>query len=316
MTAPQKLRFTNTTPFRATGKSGSQYQIVWSRRGEEYVISVDGVEHSFANTKSEAVALANGIENEQLEVPSPTPQTFTREDYEDAAKTEDAACQRCYGQRHKLNCLARAHTTAAMLRFAAGLAVENERLKKALTNHLCPHDMADWMACAGGHFDACLVCQHDNGTEHTWLARAEKAEAALAALHAKVREVHGSLVKDGNDTARLPEDEAFCYRDAARRVDALLPPLPPAGRQAAAQPIGELETFVSKDRPRSASDSDWQDADAVARAVDVRTLGFTEPTDVLRGYRRMTAFKCTECGNLDYQGHKSGCSFAAGRQAE
>ncbi|MCR4374191.1 MAG: hypothetical protein NUW22_05020 [Acidobacteria bacterium] len=66
------------------------------------------------------------------------------------------------------------------------LAGEVERLTLALTNHLCQHDMADWMACAGGHDTECVVCQHDKGTEHTWLARAEKAEAEVARLTALV----------------------------------------------------------------------------------------------------------------------------------
>lgn len=52
---------------------------------------------------------------------------------------------------------------------------------------------------------------------------------------------------------------------------------------------------------------------AMVEAVDVRTLGFTVPTTVLRGDppRRMPAFKCPECSNMEYQQHKAGCSRAS-----
>lgn len=62
---------------------------------------------------------------------------------------------------------------------------ENERLTKALSAHLCEHDMADWLACSGDHNQNCYLCDGDEysgDTSHARLVRAEAAERDLASL--------------------------------------------------------------------------------------------------------------------------------------
>ena len=69
MDDPQRLRFTSTTPFRATGKSGREYQIVWSKLRDRYILTVDGVNHFSSSHKAESVTEANQIERMSLPAP-------------------------------------------------------------------------------------------------------------------------------------------------------------------------------------------------------------------------------------------------------
>lgn len=71
---------------------------------------------------------------------------------------------------------------------------QRAEFEKALSNHLCQHDMADWLVCAGGHGEDCAVCsENDKGQHrHALLARAEAAEASAK----EWREAYQSLAKE------------------------------------------------------------------------------------------------------------------------
>ena len=126
---------------------------------------------------------------------------------------------------------------------------------------------------------------HSNGLT---ASSAEKLRAKMDDLEA----AHPPAVRQEVFPGRLPEHDAAMVEGA------------------------NLETFVSRDRPRSAGDSDFQDADTAATAVDVRSLGFAEPTYVQRGDPpiEMHAFKCAACGRLDYQGHQDNCIHLPARE--
>lgn len=79
-------------------------------------------------------------------------------------------------------------TSASTVASHAELIVERDRYRRALENHLCEHDMADWMGCHFNHVELCTICQHDNGTDHTWLVRLERADRASAKLRAVITE--------------------------------------------------------------------------------------------------------------------------------
>lgn len=76
--------------------------------------------------------------------------------------------------------------------------VGRDRYHKALTNHLCQHDLADWLGCNFNHTEVCEVCACEDGqqTRHALLVRAEAAEAKLSAsdqAHAQMREAMTEL---------------------------------------------------------------------------------------------------------------------------
>src|SRR3990167_8011642 len=60
-----------------------------------------------------------------------------------------------------------------------------DEYRNALSNHLCEHDMADWVACSGHHDKTCDVCEERGPHHHeldVYAKRAETAESATAAL--------------------------------------------------------------------------------------------------------------------------------------
>lgn len=63
----------------------------------------------------------------------------------------------------------------------ARLTEERDRWRRAMENHLCPAEIADWLACSGGHGAECAVCDEaDQGQHrHGLVVRAEAAEASL-----------------------------------------------------------------------------------------------------------------------------------------
>lgn len=47
------------------------------------------------------------------------------------------------------------------------LAAELDQLKRALSNHLCEYEIADWIACSGNHPEgACIVCESAGESQH------------------------------------------------------------------------------------------------------------------------------------------------------
>src|SRR5688572_16638335 len=73
-----------------------------------------------------------------------------------------------------------------LLALMADLRQQQEQLQKeraklwhALRNHLCEHDLADWLACSTEHGTYCDVC---NEHGHETLTKLEAAEASLTAL--------------------------------------------------------------------------------------------------------------------------------------
>jgi hypothetical protein len=69
------------------------------------------------------------------------------------------------------------------------LRKERDDFERALSNHLCKYDMADWIACAGGHgTENCEVCDEaDKGQHrHELQVRAESAERERDQLREQV----------------------------------------------------------------------------------------------------------------------------------
>jgi hypothetical protein len=95
----------------------------------------------------------------------------------------------------------------------ADLIAQRDKYRRALENHLCAHDMADWLGCSFNHNEACAICQHDNGTEHTWLVRAERAEAEGE----KLRRLLNEVVIQWRSTADVWERHNNDYRCVPNR---------------------------------------------------------------------------------------------------
>ncbi len=69
----------------------------------------------------------------------------------------------------------------------AALTQERDEYKRALLNHLCVHDMADWVGCSFDHQPGtCAVCAEDGDDQHwhAYVKRAERAESTLAQIRA------------------------------------------------------------------------------------------------------------------------------------
>jgi hypothetical protein len=84
---------------------------------------------------------------------------------------------------------------AAALEEVATLREERDRLKAALSNHLCPHDMADWVRCGGSHGTdlACDVCAQAEGGlhRHELVTQIEVLRARVAQLEQERDEALG-----------------------------------------------------------------------------------------------------------------------------
>ena len=80
------------------------------------------------------------------------------------------------------------------------------RFEKALSNHLCKHDMADWLACAGGHHmpgeseTYCSVCKEEGDHFHE-LATLRSTLAALTREKETLQAEKVRLMTTGNANA-------------------------------------------------------------------------------------------------------------------
>jgi hypothetical protein len=75
---------------------------------------------------------------------------------------------------------------------------ERDRYKKALENHLCKYDLADWLACSGGHGDYCEVCESPEG---------DHPHKTLKELEAKLQNLLTDFVKQVSETGRITIDQ-------------------------------------------------------------------------------------------------------------
>lgn len=93
----------------------------------------------------------------------------------------------------------------------ASAEADRDRYKKALSDHLCPSDMADWLACNGDHpSELCDICaEGDKGQHrHALLVRAEKAETERDAMRVQLLGTHETrpvLPPSGADSGRRTE---------------------------------------------------------------------------------------------------------------
>jgi hypothetical protein len=122
----------------------------------------------------------------------------------------------------------------------ATLRAERDRLKAALSNHLCEHDMADWVRCGGGHGPdlACDVCAQAEGGlhRHELVTQIEALWARVQHLTEALETARGYLVvalRNGEDGAikaalrvlgptcprcGMPSVQADAYCDACRHI--------------------------------------------------------------------------------------------------
>jgi len=74
-------------------------------------------------------------------------------------------------QREAVN----AHLASELSKAVQGQQDANaDKYEKALLNHLCPYDMADWIACAGHDPTVCMVCAIDGDHDHEKLRDVEQ----------------------------------------------------------------------------------------------------------------------------------------------
>jgi hypothetical protein len=107
----------------------------------------------------------------------------------------------------------------------ATLTTTVERLEKAIHGHLCKHDAADWLACAGhpGDKPYCKVCEEAGDTKHFHgqLAELQQLRQQLAARDAEIEGLE-NYVED----LRTICEQANIDPDAARAALAGSDPTP------------------------------------------------------------------------------------------
>ena len=137
----------------------------------------------------------------------------------------------------------------------ARLTQERDEFKAALSNHLCKYDMADWIACAGGHgAENCEVCDEaDKGQHrHALQVRAEAAEARASVAEAQVQKLEQQLHDDGEHWQQAENDLAMaqsCEQALERQL---------AAAEAAGIALrAEVEKVARELRLESSADRHW-----------------------------------------------------------
>lgn len=107
------------------------------------------------------------------------------------------------------------------------LEQERDKYRLALERHLCPYDLADWLACIGHPESECEVC-NDRGPHWHQLQAAEQAQATrIAALQRIIEEMRNERSRyKSHDLGYTDSVSSNNVDEWADELAALLPPEP------------------------------------------------------------------------------------------